>query len=176
MENTDEKITPSDLIKLSDINTEITSTTQSILQEESPEKLKQLINLFNLQETKKSAVRTAAYHELLDKISDEMLTRFNKHRNEFTNDDMLKYLQAAHTAIDKFNQTTTEISETPISLINVTNVNIPASNEPALTREEREHIIEVLKLLKKQPNNSDNPEEIIIDETNEGETFNDGSK
>lgn len=105
-----------------------------------------------------------------------MLTRFNKHRNEFTNDDMLKYLQAAHTAIDKFNQTTTEISETPISLINVTNVNIPASNEPALTREEREHIIEVLKLLKKQPNNSDNPEEIIIDETNEGETFNDGSK
>ena len=61
---------------------------EKIKQEEDIEQVKKLINLFNLNQCKKNAIRVSAYNQLLDKVSEQMLKRFSDRPDEFTNNDL----------------------------------------------------------------------------------------
>lgn len=166
MEEKKETVSTEDLIELSKVDNDLITTARDIINETSQDKLTDLINLFNIHETKKSTVRALKYNKLLDNISDEMLKRFDKYHNEFSNDDILKYLQASHLALDKINKNSAQIKDIPTITINQVNIK---QEEDTLDRESREKVAEALKAIMNVLNKKEEimPENVII----EGETI-----
>lgn len=104
-----------------------TELIEKIKDEQDIEEIKKIINLFNLNQYKKNAIRVSAYNQLLDKVSEQMLKRFEKRADEFTNSDLLNYLQVTQNAIDKANKSLNGIDEIPAIQLNQVNVNMGAN-------------------------------------------------
>lgn len=136
------KITPTEISSLAKLNLKSSEIVQDIVEEDNVDNLKTLINLFNIQETKKDTLRVLKYNDLLDKVSEEMNRRFDKNKNMFTNDDLLKYLQVIQGVSSKTSKLVSSIEDAPNIIIN--QVNIQKEEEP-LTRESREKIENALK-------------------------------
>ena len=156
----DNKILPTDLIELSALDGKMNSITKDIINEDNPEALKELINLFNLQEVKKNTIRANKFNKLLDGISDELLIRFDKYHNQFSNDDIFKYMQIVQQALDKTKKVESVLDNAPKITFNQ-QINIQ-NTEPELSREERENILNALKSIQQMNNSQD---EIKIEET-----------
>lgn len=108
-----------------------------IVEEQDSDKLKDLVNLFNVNQSKKNIVRAEVFSRLLDKISLQMVERFDKKPGEFSNKDLLEYLTAVRTAIDK-TDILPENMNIPI-IQNNTQVNVNIDNNE-LNRESKERI------------------------------------
>ena len=167
----EEKITPVEISNLAKLNSKSNEIVQDIVEEDNVENLKRLVNLFNVQETKKDTLRVLKYNELLDKVSEEMNKRFDKNKNMFTNEDLLKYLQVIQGVSAKTSKLVSSIEDTPNIVIN--QVNIKESDQEPLTRESREKIELALKsILSRMNNESENLENEIIIETTQEENEN----
>lgn len=114
-----------------------------IIKEQDLDKIKNLTNLFNINQHKKNIVRTTKLNELLDAITDQMVERFQKKPNEFSNADLLDYLTAVQNTIDKANKNTAQEDLQPIQQINNTQINI--NNEEQLSREARDRVLNFIK-------------------------------
>jgi hypothetical protein len=137
-----------------------------IVEEQDSDKLKDLVNLFNVNQSKKNIVRAEVYSRLLDKISLQMVERFDKKPGEFSNKDLLEYLTAVRTAIDK-TDILPENMNIPI-IQNNTQVNVNIDN--GLNRESKERIASaVTSILAKLKDNkgvidiSEDAEEIDVE-------------
>ena len=98
---------------------------QRIIDEEDVDKTKEMVRLFNLNQSKKNVIRVLKLTSLLDKISDQMMRRFDDRPGEFSNSDLIAYMQTIQAAIEKANKTLDLVQETPaISINNNTQVNI----------------------------------------------------
>lgn len=128
-----------------------------IINEEDPSKVRCLTDVFNLHQKKKDILRSMKYNELLDHVSNEMLERFLKYPDQFTNAELVKYLDTIQNANDKAIKSINNINETP--LIQINNNYNPEEKKEELTKEERENILNVIKLVM---NNTE--KEIIIEE------------
>lgn len=107
-----------------------------IVSEQDSDKLKDLISLFNVNQSKKNIVRADIFSKLLDKISIQMTERFEKRPGEFSNKELLEYLTAIKTAIDKSDIVPENINMPMIQ--NNTQVNVNIDN--SLNRESKERI------------------------------------
>ena len=114
-----------------------------IIKEQDIDKIKNLTNLFNINQHKKNIVRTTKLNELLDAITDQMVERFQKKPNEFSNADLLDYLTAVQNTIDKANKNTAQEDLQPIQQINNTQINI--NNEEQLSKEARDRVLNFIK-------------------------------
>ena len=123
-----------------------------IVTENDSEKLKDLVNLFNINQSKKNIVRADIFSKLLDKISIQMTERFEKKPGEFSNKDLLDYLTAVRSAIDKSDIIPEDITIPVIQ--NNTQVNVNVDNN--LSRESKERIADAVGsiLAKLKANNS----------------------
>lgn len=123
-----------------------------IVTENDSEKLKDLVNLFNINQSKKNIVRADIFSKLLDKISIQMTERFEKKPGEFSNKDLLDYLTAVRSAIDKSDIIPEDITVPVIQ--NNTQVNVNVDNN--LSRESKERIADAVGsiLAKLKANNS----------------------
>lgn len=116
-----------ELINTSAIKKEVEGLAQQIIDEPDVEKTKDLIELFNWNMQKKNALRILKLEGLLDSVSDQMIERFEKRPGEFSNSDLLNYLQTIQTTLDKTSQNLTKADETPkiqLQQNNQVNVNI----------------------------------------------------
>lgn len=150
-----------ELESLVPIGDEANTLASEILKEDNLEHLKNLTNLFNLNQAKKNVIRVLKLNELLDKVQDQMLERFAKRPGEFSNDDLISYMQVTQQAIDRANKSLKLVDETPA--IQVTNVNINTDKENVLSRESREKIDNVIKALISKLNLPESPTEIIVE-------------
>lgn len=117
---------------------------KDILAENDLKKVKDLTHLFNLNMSKKNAIRVMTMNGLLDKITDQMVTRFEKHPDNFSNADLLNYLQVTQNAMEKASKSLNLVDETPAIQINHNNqVNVNILD--GLDRESRERIAAALK-------------------------------
>lgn len=116
------------------------SLVDQIVDEQDPDKLKNLVSLFNVNQSKKNLVRVEMFSRLMDKISIQMMERFEKKPGEFSNKDLLDYLSAVRSAIDK-NDINIDNMSTPI-IQNNTQVNISVD---ALDRNSKERVADAVK-------------------------------
>ena len=116
------------------------SLVDQIVDEQDPDKLKNLVSLFNVNQSKKNLVRVEMFSRLMDKISIQMMERFEKKPGEFSNKDLLDYLSAVRSAIDKNDINIDNIS-TPI-IQNNTQVNISVDT---LDRNSKERVADAVK-------------------------------
>ena len=135
---------------------------QKILDAETVEETKDLTALFNLNSQKRNVLRVLKMNNLLDRVTDQIIERFEKNPNLFTNEDLLKYMQVTENAIDRANKNLNMIEETPpIQLLQQNQVNININQ--GLNRESRQRVIETVQaILNSSQNNST---EDVIDVT-----------
>lgn len=130
-----------------------------LMQEHDVNKTKDLVHLFNLNQSKKNVLRAIKYSDLLDKITEQMVSRVENKADCFSNDDLLKYMTAIQASIEKAGKSVDTISESPAIQINHNN-QVNVSIVDPLDRESREKISEVIKAIMAS---GSNPNDIILD-------------
>lgn len=160
--------------KLFSIDAKLGDVANDIVEEDNIENLKKLMQLFNLNQAKKNALRVMKLNSLLDKVQDSMIDRFEKRPGEFSNTDLINYMNTVQSAVDRANKSLTLIDESPIITLNQVNVNV--NEDPILNRESREKITNAINALMKLnlENKEQQVENIIIEEEKEenGESSN----
>lgn len=131
------------------LDQQIASTAQQILNETDPDKVKDLTALFNLDAKKRNVVRILKMHHLLDEVTDQVIARFEKTPDNFSNEDLIKFMQVTENSIDKATKTLEQVDQIPAIQLNQNNqVNINMG--PNFDRESRQRITDkVAEVLKK---------------------------
>ena len=163
----EENINPEDIINLIPLDKKTTELAQQIVDEQDVNKVQDLVSLFNLNQAKKNVLRVLKLNSLLDKVSDTAIDRFNRRPGEFTNSDLLSYMQTVQNAIDRANKSLSLVDEAPAIQINqqVNNINVET-----LDRDSRNKIRDAVNaILKKSKEMEIEPLEdnIIIEESKE---------
>lgn len=145
-----------------DIDNQSKQLAQYILDESDVEKVKELTQLFNLNQAKKNVLRVMKLNGLLDTVSDKIIDRFNKFPDNFSNDDLIKYLQVTQTAIEKANKNLSLVDETPVIQVNHNNqLNVNISE--TLDRDSRERVLAFVKAALQQ-NSTEETDFVEIEE------------
>lgn len=117
----------------------------SIINETDTEKLKNLISVFNSNQSKKDIVRNNVFSLLLDKISMQMLERFEKNPNAFSNKDLIDYLNAIKSA--RSSRIDTETIDVP-AIQNNTQINVTMVD--GLNKESKERVVDTVQAILKR--------------------------
>lgn len=158
-----------DIIDLIPLDNEASQVAGQILKEKNVTEVQKLVQLFNLNQQKKNVIRILKLNSLLDKVSDNMLTRFEKRPDEFSNSDLLNYMNVVQSSIEKANKQLNLIEEAPPIQLNQVNINVPGET---LNRESRDKVAEAVRSIMKKLNlreepASEEPEIIVEEEENE---------
>jgi hypothetical protein len=146
---------------------------QKILDEQDIDKVKDLTHLFNLNQSKKNVLRVMRLNGLLDKVSDQIIERFEKRPGEFSNSDLLQYMQVVQASIDRANKSVNLVEEAPIISLNQQNINVNINKADELDRESKSRVIDAVTALLSQINKEQTSNFDYIVENNEGEIDND---
>jgi hypothetical protein len=133
-------------INLTPIDTQTADLAQQILDETDVDRVKDLTNLFNLNAQKRNVVRVLKMHDLLDKVTDQVVTRFERTPDNFSNEDLIKFMQVTENSIEKANKTLSQVEQTPAIQYQQNNqVNINIGNE--LDRESRQRVTDTVQAI-----------------------------
>ena len=102
-----------EVLDLTTIDNKSKEVARKILEEDDIDKVKDLTALFNLNAQKRNVMRVIKMNDLLDKVTNQISDRFEKYPDNFTNDELLKYMQVTEAAIDRANKNLNLIEETP---------------------------------------------------------------
>lgn len=137
----------------------------SLINETDPIKLRQLIDIFNLNIRKKDIIRATKLSILQDKVVNEMSERIINHSDNFSNKDLLDYFK---TIQDTQNKTDTSIDTVniPIPTIQINHNEVNMTSDSVLSRESKNKVSQtVQKLLKELADKSE--EENLFDSSQE---------
>ena len=164
-----------DLISVIPLDNQTAKVTNELIEEQDLDKVKNLTKLFNLNQAKRNAIRVMKLNSLLDKVSDQMIERFNKKPGEFSNKELLDYMSVVQSTIDRANKSIELVDQTPAIIINQQNNQVNIDNSPVLDRESRMRVVEAVKGIMNTLNLKNVPEQIQeISEFEENEEdFND---
>lgn len=132
-----------------------------ILNEKDPKKIKDLTYLFNIAQTKKSVLRAVNLNNLLDKVNDQMEERLTKRADQFSNKDLLDYMDKMTGALEKAQKQVQDVDPTPAIQINQQNINL---GEAGLSRESRQNVMDAVASILKRLNEESLEEPEIIEE------------
>ena len=124
-----------------------------ILAEDDVNKVKDLTHLFNVACVKKDIIRVKTLDTLYDTVISKVAERFEKRPDEFSNSDLISYMQATQNALDKAKKSASSVDETPAILQQQNNqVNINIGDSEQLNRESREKVIDAIDAFLKRVN------------------------
>ena len=129
--------------------------TNQIIDEENPDKLKELTQLFTINQKKKDIARINKLSTLQELIDDEVASRLMSCPDSFDHDQLEKYMVSVQKSIKNINDNSTDVPQVLIN--NQTNVNI---NQSGLNRESREKVYNVVQELLNSLH-TDNQDDII---------------
>lgn len=130
-----------DVIDLLPLDKKTNELAQEIINESSLNKVQDLTHLFNLNQAKKNVIRVMKLNGLLDKVSDQMIERFEKRPGEFSNTDLINYMQVTQNAIDRAQKQLNLVDESPAISLTQVNVNV---EESKLDRDSKAKITEAV--------------------------------
>ena len=164
-----------ELISVIPLDAQTAKVTNELIEEQDLDKVKNLTKLFNLNQAKRNAIRVMKLNSLLDKVSDQMIERFDKKPGEFSNKELLDYMSVVQSTIDRANKSIELVDQTPAIVINQQNNQVNIDNSPVLDRESRMRVVEAVKGIMNTLNLKNVPEQIQeISEFEENEEdFND---
>jgi hypothetical protein len=145
------------------LNNQTQNIAEQIMNETSLDKVKDLTHLFNVNMSKKNALRVMAMDNLVDKVTSQIEARFEKYPDNFSNTELLNYLQVLQNSIDKASKNLNLVEESPAIQLNQNNVNINIVDN--MSRESRERVAAFLKqALSGQIKNEEESTTIILEE------------
>lgn len=125
------------------LNTKTDGLVMEIVSQDDPTKLQDLTHLFNLAQTKKAVLRTQTYNELLDNVTEQMRERVTKRADQFSNKDLLDYVNVITTAAEKAAKQIGLVEDIPLIQINTQN-NIEINDGSNLSKESRQKVMDAV--------------------------------
>lgn len=126
---------------------------QKILNEEDPQELQELIDIFNLNLKKKDIIRSAKLSEVQDKIVEQMSKRVELRPDEFSNSDLLNYHKIVQDTLSKSDNTLNSINIPNIQINQQINMN--NSDSDNFDKESRKRILDTVNnILEEMKHNS----------------------
>jgi len=146
-----------------------TSLVRSIIKANDIDELKDLAKMFEINQAKKNAVRVIKLNNLLDKVNDQAIERFEKRPYEISNKELLDYMKVVGDEIERSQQTLQKIDTSPMIQINQQNnsINVNVGDE-SIDRDSKERVIDAVTQLLKAVRSPVKEEPVVIDLTNEG--------
>lgn len=128
------------------LNATVEDIANGIMQEKDPDKLKNLVQLFNLNLSKKSVARSISISNLIDHVTDQMGERLTKRADEFSNLELINYLKVLQDSLDKSSKAMEQVNEAPVINFTQNNntVNIGQGDSTGIDRESRERIMDAV--------------------------------
>lgn len=164
-------------IKSFTLNEESKALIEQLITETDERKTKELTQLFNANQNKKTMVRVNKLSDLLDTITDQALARFTTRPDEISNKELFDGLKTVQDLIERGQKQVSGAGEMPLIQVNQqtneVNIGVAASN---LNRDSRERVkaavLGILNGLTAQvPTDviEVEPEEIVEEETTDNE-------
>ncbi len=147
------------------LDSQTAQVAQSILDETDADKVKELTNVFNLYAKKRNVIRVLKMTQLMDDVTDKVIERFQKTPDNFSNDDLIKFMQVTENSIDKASKSLDQVEQVPAIQLNQNNqVNINVG--PEFDRQSRQRITDkVAEILSKLNSGEYSDEEYQIVDT-----------
>lgn len=105
----------------------LASTTEDIVErikaETDQKKLKELTDLFIMNQSKKNIIRSATFNDVLDKIAEQMSLRMSHKSGEFSNKDLVDWMKVIQDTVNKTGDTAEQIKSAPTIQVNQVNIN-----------------------------------------------------
>ena len=140
------------------LNDESKALIEQIIAEKDEQKSRDLTQLFNANQNKKTMVRVNKLSDLLDTITDQALTRFTTRPDEISNKELFDGLKVVQDLIERGQKQVSGAGETPLIQVNqqTNEVNIGGTTSN-LNRDSRERVkAAVIGLLNSITNNQQN--------------------
>ena len=155
----------------SQLDVQADSIVTKIVDETNSKELQELLQQFNLNHTKKQIVRSAVFDQLMDHITNQMQERIIKRGDQFSNKDLLDYLNTINSSIDKTQKQIQEVDAIPVIQVNQQTNNIVVAE--SLDRESRERITKAIQLIKERFSKEVENTEEFVQISNSDNVYND---
>lgn len=127
------------------VNKEAIDISKEIAKVNNKDELDNLYAKFKINDTKKNIFRVNKLNNLLDKVTDEAIARFENRPGEMSNKEVLDYMNIVQNQIERSKDTINSIKDiNNLQVNNTVNVSIN-DNKPTLDRESKEKIIDFVK-------------------------------
>lgn len=165
-------------IKSLNLNEEASALIAQIISETDEAKTRDLTQLFNANQNKKTMVRVNKLSNLLDTITDQALTRFTKRPDEISNKELFDGLKIVQDLIERGQKQVSGVSEMPLIQVNQQTNEVNLGGPNSLNRESRERVKSaVLNLLDNVMTKVSSTEETFVDaESVENKVINDSEE
>ena len=174
-----EPVTEIATIQPGNLKEESKALIAKIIAETDDQKAKELVQLFNANQNKKTMARVDKLSDLLDTITDQALARFTARPDEISNKELFDGLKVVQDLIERGQKQVSGAGETPLIQFNqqTNELNI-GNNTSTLSRDSRERVKNAVfsllnGLTSAQVESTDENTESIIEEA-EVEEVNDG--
>lgn len=118
----------------------------------SDEKLREVANLFNLSIAKKEMIRAVQQDKLLDAITNQMEEKITKRPDEMSSKEMIDYMNAFQSNLDRTKGYATKVNENPTIQVNNDNKKVVV-NISGLSRDSNENVIDAINEIIKEYGN-----------------------
>ena len=129
-----------DVTSLTPLDQKLNGLVENILEEENPNKTKDLVDLFNWNMSKKNIARLQKLNNLYDSITDQMVERVEKRADQFSNGDLIDYVKTIQSAIDINTKNLSQVQEPPL-IVQQNNTQINVNVADTFDREAKERIL-----------------------------------
>lgn len=144
--------------------------TLAIAKAESREELEALYQKFNINNTKKNALRINQLNNLLDQVNQQAVERFNRRPETVSNKEILDYMNAIQNQIERSQRTVDGIKDITAIQVNNTqnntvNIHVKDTDIPYLSKDSRDRITDLVASILQESNKVKNEDIIDITET-----------
>ena len=123
------------------LNAESAELIEKIIAESDDQKSKELTQLFNANQNKKTMVRVNKLSDLLDTITDQALARFTQRPDEISNKELFDGLKIVQDLIERGQKQVSGAGETPLIQFNQQNNEVKIEGASGnLSRDSRERV------------------------------------
>ena len=144
------------------IDNDAADLINKIAQSKNKDELENLYQQFNINNTKKNAIRIAQLNNLLDKVNNEAEERLTKRAEQISNKEILDYMNAIGNQIERSQKLVDGIKEiTAVQVNNTQNhVNINVGESVKLNKESRNKITDIISMILKE--NTDESKTVAV--------------
>ena len=123
---------------------------RQIIEAPTKEELQTQLELFNINQSKKNAMRIVKLSNLLNKVEDQAIERFERRPDQVSNKELLEYMNVVSNQIDRAQKSIDAVKDAPAITINNQKNELNINVGPQLDRDSKEKVMDVISLLLKQ--------------------------
>ena len=138
------------------LDNDIQSVAQQLIEETDTETSKDLVHLFNWHLSKKNAIRLLKLSGLYDSITDQMIDRFQRRAGEFSNSDLLNYLQTVENSMEKSQKSLSQVDTQP-AIVQQNNTQINFNVLDGFDDDSKERIANAIKSILENAGSENEP-------------------